>query len=151
MALPAGPVVAWTIAAVVVTPTIIIRSRVVRPAIIPAVVGAAVVSAVIGLRVVGWTEVIEQERERKRNTETHALGPGRKLRENQRANREQKNQQLFHFGVHLGELTQTCHKPAEKGSSERRCHNPYPDGRLQRSRRGRYSFHTGLKPGHGRA
>src|SRR5260221_7078252 len=106
MALPAGSVVAWTIATVVVSPTIIVRSRVVRSAIIsavvgaavvPAVVGAAVVPAVIGLRVVGWTEVIEQERERKRNTETHALGPGRELRENQRANSEQKNQQLFHL------------------------------------------------------
>src|SRR5260221_4849074 len=97
MALPAGSVVAWTIATVVVSPTIIVRSRVVRSAIISAVVGAAVVPAVIGLRVVGWTEVIEQERERKRTTETHALGPGRELRANQRANSEHKNQQLFHL------------------------------------------------------
>jgi len=97
MALPAGSVVAWTIAAIIVSSPIIVRSRAVRAAIIPAVVGAAVVPAVIGLRVVGWTEVIEQERERERNTETHALGPGRELRKNQGANREQKNQQLFHL------------------------------------------------------
>ncbi len=39
----------------------------------------------------------------RRNTETHALGPGRKLRENQRANREQKNQQLFHLAYTWGD------------------------------------------------
>src|SRR5260370_4328149 len=83
-------------------------SGIVRAAIVPGVVGAAVVPAVVGLRVVGWAEVIEQEREWERNTETHALGPGRELRENQGANGEEKNQQLFHFANTCGD----CPKPA---------------------------------------
>lgn len=39
---------------------------------------------------------IEQKRERKRDTKTHAMGSGRRLDKDQGANGEQKNQQLFH-------------------------------------------------------
>jgi hypothetical protein len=91
--LPAGPVVASAIIA-----RSIISAIVARPTIIvgPRTVGAVIVTAVVGL-IVARAEVIEKERERERNTPTHALGSGRELRENQCAASEQKNQQLIHM------------------------------------------------------
>jgi len=80
-----------TISAAVVI-SIVIRS---------AIAGAAIMSAVVRLRVVGRAEVIEQKRERERNTETHTLAPSWELGQNQGANREQKNQQLIHRTFNL--------------------------------------------------
>jgi hypothetical protein len=79
---PAGPIVSRTI----------IADR-------PGVGGAWMVrSAVVRLSVAGWTEIVEQKRERERDPETNTLGPGGELgSKNQGADREQ-NQQPFHSG-----------------------------------------------------
>jgi hypothetical protein len=66
----------------------------------PGIVGVWMVrSAAVRLSVAGWTEIVEQKRERERYPETNTLGPGGELgSKNQGADREQKNQQPFHLG-----------------------------------------------------
>ena len=59
-------------------------------------------SAVVRLGVAGWTEIVEQKRERERDPETNTLGPrGELASKNQGADGEQKNQRPFHFGANL--------------------------------------------------
>jgi hypothetical protein len=59
----------------------------------PGVIGTRMVrSAVVRSSVAGWTEIVEQKREREREPETNTLGLGGELgSKNQGADREQKN------------------------------------------------------------
>lgn len=100
IAVPAGSIegraiVTWPIivvvVAIIVGPTIVAHGS---------GVGAWIVrSAVVWLGVVGWTEIIEQKREREWYPETHTLGSSGELGgKDQGADKEGKNQQPFHLG-----------------------------------------------------
>ena len=96
--IPTGLVapVSWAIVSAIVIHATVIAGR---AAIIPAVID--------GLRPVTLSKVIEQKRERQRNTKTHPVGPGLVLGA-QDKDWKQKNEELFH-GRFSREPRESCH------------------------------------------
>jgi hypothetical protein len=82
------------ITAIIVGPTMIIGAAIIWTGIVPTIVGVIV------------TEVIEYKRERKRDSETDAIGASWQRGDDQRGNKEQKNQRLFHLTCTSGESLQ---------------------------------------------
>ena len=58
-------------------------------------------SAVVRLSAVGWTEIVEQKRERERNPETNTLGTGGELTDKNQGADGEENQRPFHLRVSL--------------------------------------------------
>ena len=72
----------------------IIGSAIIWTGIVPTIVGVIV------------TKIIEYKRDRERDSKTYAVGSGRQRGNNQRGNKEQKNQRLFHLRCTSGEYLQ---------------------------------------------
>jgi hypothetical protein len=72
----------------------IIGSAIIWTGIVPTIVGVIV------------TEIIEYKRKRERDSETYAVGAGRQRSDDQRGNKEQQDQQLFHLRCTSGEYLQ---------------------------------------------
>ena len=72
----------------------IIGSAIIWTGIVPTIVGVIV------------TEIIEYKRNRERDSEAYTVGSGWQWGDNQRGNKEQKNQRLFHLRCTSGEYLQ---------------------------------------------
>src|SRR6266481_4104932 len=100
VAVPTGPVspIAWSIIRTMIS-TIVVRSAVVVSR--PAAVGSTIIATVVRWSVIRWAKVVEQKRERQRDTKAYTLRVARELGA-QEQDGQQKNEQLFHRGSPWG-------------------------------------------------